>query len=125
MIALDTHVVVWLHAGETNRLPTEVLQRLESDRAVVCPMVKLELQYLMETGRIRYGGERILADLAADIGLTVCDHPFPPIIQEALRMTWTRDPFDRIIASHAVSAGHSLATKDEMILENCPVAIWR
>lgn len=125
MIALDTHVVVWLHAGETDRLPPQARQELESGHAVVCPMVKLELEYLFDSGRIRFGGERILSDLAADIGLVMCGHPFPAIVQEALRMTWTRDPFDRLIAGHAVAAGHQLATKDETILSHCPVAMWR
>jgi len=42
LIALDTHVVVWLHAGETGRLPEGVRRRLDTEQALVCPIVLLE-----------------------------------------------------------------------------------
>lgn len=125
MMSLDTHVVVWLHAGEIKKLPPAISRRLDSENAVISPMVKLELEYLLEAGKIRLGADEILSDLATDIGLTLCDYAFPSIIQEALRLTWTRDPFDRIIVAHALSAGYQLITKDRNILKNCSVALWR
>jgi PIN domain nuclease of toxin-antitoxin system len=124
VIALDTHAVVWLHAGETKRFPSKLYQRLDTGELVICPIVLLELEYLREIGRITVNADRIMSDLASEIGLAVCPHPFSDVVREALKQTWTRDPFDRMIAAHAIAAGHALATKDESILSHCPAAFW-
>ena len=124
LIALDTHVVVWLHAGETGRLPEGVRRRLDTEQALVCPIVLLELESLYEISRISVNADKIMGDLSAEIGLHLCPHPFPQVIRESLKQSWTRDPFDRIIAAHATVAGYNLATKDETILTNCSSAFW-
>jgi len=124
LIALDTHLVVWLHAGETDRLPTGLRQRLDTEDLVICPIILLELEYLRENDRISVNADRIFADLAAEIGLSLCPHPFAGVIRESLKQTWTRDPFDRIIVAHALAAGHALATKDVHIREHCSSAFW-
>lgn len=124
LIALDTHVVAWLHAGETERFPGGVYQRLNTEELVICPIVLLELEYLHEIGRISENADRIFADLASEIGLAVCPHPFLEVIREALKQAWTRDPFDRMIVAHAISAGHELVTKDENILAHYSSAFW-
>ncbi|MCC5835133.1 MAG: PIN domain-containing protein [Opitutales bacterium] len=125
MIALDTHVVVWLHAGEVSLLPEMVRGRLDGEDAVVCPLVVLELEYLYEIDRITIPADTILADLAADIGLEVCSRPFVSTLRESLKQKWTRDPFDRIISAHAVANSMDLFSKDESILKNCERAFWR
>ena len=38
----------------------------------------------------------------------------------ALELTWTRDPFDRLIAGHAVYRGWRLATSDGGMIDNLP-----
>ena len=40
-------------------------------------------------------------------------------------MKWTRDPFDRMIAAHAITHDHDLLTKDESILAHCKNAFWQ
>lgn len=124
VIALDTHVAVWLHAGELERFPPTLQRRLDAAELVICPIVLLEMEYLREVGRLNFTSEKILADLVADLGLRVCDHPFPAIVREAVKQTWTRDPFDRIIVAHALAAGHRLATKDDTIRARCREAVW-
>lgn len=124
MIALDTHVVVWLHAGETDLLPKAARIRLDAETGVVCPLVALELEYLYEIERITYPADTIIADLEADIGLEICPKPFAPTLREALKLKWTRDPFDRMIAAHALAHHLDLLTKDEVILEHCERAFW-
>lgn len=124
VIALDTHVAVWLHAGELERFPATLQRQLDAANLVISPMVLLEMEYLREIGRLNFSSEKILADLVADLGLRVCDHPFPAIMREAVKQIWTRDPFDRIIVAHALVAGHRLATKDDTIRAHCPAAGW-
>lgn len=124
MMELDTHVVVWLHAGEVKRIPGKVRDRLESEDLVICPIVLLELEYLREIDRLTLSAERIFADLSMDLGLRVWEQSFAAVIQESLRQNWTRDPFDRIIAAHANVTGHPLATKDSKLRRHCPTAFW-
>jgi len=86
-------------------------------------MAVVELEYLYGIGRIIVRSQEILVKLGAEIGLTICDHPFPAIAEMALGETWTRDPFDRIIVAHAKSNGAApLVTKDENIRANYPNA---
>lgn len=124
MIALDTHVVVWLYAGEIDRIPESVQSRLESDDLGISPIVMLELEYLYEVDRISVGAESICADLSRRIGLVTLDDPFEEIILKSLEQRWTRDPFDRVISAHALLCGYELATKDSSILSNCSCAFW-
>ena len=52
VILLDTHVVVWLAAGRTDRLSVGVSDLIERNRVAISPIVELELSYLYEIGRI-------------------------------------------------------------------------
>jgi PIN domain nuclease of toxin-antitoxin system len=125
VIALDTHVVVWLHAGELSLFPEIALKRIDEEPSIICPLAALELEYLYEIERIRYPADTILADLATDIGLEICPRPFAPTLRASLKQKWTRDPFDRIIAAHAEAHQLDLLTKDRTVLENCSRAFWR
>jgi PIN domain nuclease of toxin-antitoxin system len=53
MIHLDTHAVVWLAAGELERFASSVRLLLEHAECAVSPMVRLELDYLYEIGRLK------------------------------------------------------------------------
>jgi len=46
------------------------------------------------------------------------------IVTSALELTWTLDPFDRIIVGHAAAANRPLLTKDRSIRCRFRVAIW-
>jgi len=49
--------------------------------------------------------------LSVEIGLTVCDHPFPIIAEAELGENCAPDPFDRVIVAHAkVNGGSPLLT---------------
>lgn len=124
MIALDTHVVVWLHAGELALLPARVRQRIDAEESVVCPIVSLELEFLYEIDRIALTADTILADLTAEIGLLTCSRPFATTIRESLKMKWTRDPFDRLISAHSIAHDLDLATRDRAMRAHCPKAFW-
>ena len=124
MIHLDTHVIVWLYAGEIDRFPTSACEAMESDDLTVSPVVGMELQYLREVGRISTDAPLMLETLAASIGLTVADTPFREVVMEALSESWTRDPFDRLIVAQAKAEKARLLTKDESIREHYSEAVW-
>ena len=124
LIFLDTHVAVWLYAGELERFPPQVLADLEQEELCVSPIVLLEIQYLYETGRISVCAEEVMKELARAIGLKIHQAPFAQVAAEALRHTWTRDPFDRIITAQAGLGRHRLLTKDRIIQAHYSRAYW-
>lgn len=124
MIYLDTHVVVWLYAGLTEKL-SDLAQELINDQEIyISVIVRLELQYLYEIQRITDKSDLIISDLSHRIGLKLCNLNFNLIISQAFKITWTRDPFDRIITANASLNNKILITKDQNILNNYHKANW-
>ena len=121
---LDTHVVAWLYAGETHLLSPRARSVIERSTLLISPMVVLELEFLEEIGRLGVGGQTIVANLRARIGIEICDLSFSTIVTSARELTWTRDPFDRIIVGHAAAANRPLLTKDRSIRRRFREAIW-
>ncbi len=52
LIYLDTHIVVWLYAGLTAKLSDCAKHLINENELYISPIVRLELQYLYEIGRI-------------------------------------------------------------------------
>ena len=124
LIYLDTHVVVWLYAGEISKFSEQAKGQINSNEVIISPVVRLELQYLFEIQRIINEAKLIVSDLSDRIGLKICDKGFNNIISGALDYSWTRDPFDRIIVANANVNHNILITKDQNILNNYDRAIW-
>lgn len=124
MIHVDTHVVLWLYDARIELFPKTARTAIEEHELFVSPMVLLELEYLYEVGRIKVQGSTIVEDLAVRIGLRISETPFASVITFARNYTWTRDPFDRLIASNAAADGCRLVSADRTILANCAHAIW-
>lgn len=118
MIYLDTHIVVWLYAGQVERISEKTRNLLDEQEIVVSPIVSLELQYLFDMNRIVHRPNVILSDLANRIGLNICNETFYSIVQKSLDLKWTRDPFDRIIVANAALKSEFLVSKDKTIIEN-------
>ena len=124
MIHLDTHAVIWLAAGEHSRFPPFVPALLQQAPPVISPMVLLKLAYLHEIGKLKVPGQDIVNDLAGKIRLIIDTGSFAAIVQTAITLTWTRDPFDRLITATARRAGAALLTKDAIILAHESSAFW-
>jgi PIN domain nuclease of toxin-antitoxin system len=124
VIRLDTHVVVWLFTGETEQFSSAAIEAIEQHRLAVSPMVQLELSYLHEIGRLTIGGADIMADLERRIGLRRSELPLDALVDTAAALTWTRDPFDRLIVADALVAGAGLVTKDRTIHDRTAIARW-
>lgn len=84
----------------------------------------LELAYLHEVGRARDTVDVMLAALRRSLGLAVADVSTVELVEAARSVSWTRDPFDRLIAAHAIVAGAPLVTGDRTIREHLPQAVW-
>jgi PIN domain nuclease of toxin-antitoxin system len=124
VILLDTHVVAWLFAGEVDRFPSKARELLESEELRISPTVALELGYLHEIGRLSQPPDLVLTELGRALGLRSVDASLDDVTREALPLTWTRDPFDRLIAAHAIVQAAPLLTADETIRSHLPDAVW-
>ena len=124
MIRLDTHVVIWLFTGETELLSDHAIEAIEQQELVISPMVQLELSYLHEIGRLTIGGADLIADLQRRVGLRRSDLPLEALVETAATLTWTRDPFDRLIVADALIAGAALITKDRTIHRHTTITRW-
>jgi PIN domain nuclease of toxin-antitoxin system len=123
-VYLDTHIVAWLHDGLVERLSPDARAAIEEGLLLISSIVELELTYLHEIGRFRPTAAKALGVLARDIGLQRSEIPLRDSVREAIKLSWTRDPFDRLIVGEALAAGAALLTRDELILANCRAALW-
>jgi PIN domain nuclease of toxin-antitoxin system len=120
----DTHIVLWLYAGEIIRLSKKAADAVETFNLMISPMVRMEMQFLNEIGRIKEKPQRILRVLMSDFGIRVCNDPFEPVVEAAEAVRWTRDPFDRIIVAQATLERAPLITKDDELRKHYKPCIW-
>ena len=114
LILLDTNALLWLHRRHPRSRP---LTRC-ADRLYVSPASLLELQLLIEVGRLRLKPQARVTDLAKDERWLLDDPPAVSWFEGALAAGWTRDPFDRLLVAHARLRGWRIATGDAAILEH-------
>lgn len=124
VLHLDTHVVVKLYAGEREFFPARALAALDHAMLAYSPIVDLELQYLHEIGRIAQEPETILGYLTDRIALTPDDTPYLVVARAARDLSWTRDPFDRMITAAAMVSARPLLTRDRLIRIHYNAAFW-
>lgn len=124
MIYLDTHVALWLYEGLLERFPSFAKKQLEDNDLAISPIVQLELEYLYEIKKITCSSKLIIDELITRISLSIADNSFEKIIQQAARLSWARDPFDRIIVATAELTNSLLLTKDSQIAKNYRHAVW-
>jgi len=91
---------------------------------LVSPAVVLELQLLHEIKRLRAVAFKVIERLSSEIGLVVCRLPFTSVLEHAVKQSWTRDPFDRLIVAQASANDAALVTKDGGIRDNYRRSIW-
>lgn len=121
---LDTHIVCWLYEGRLDLISQTAQTAMETGLLRVSPMALLEVQYLHEIRRITKTANQIYAALADEIGLRTGDANFADVAAKAQSLSWTRDPFDRLIVAEALISDAVLITRDEKIREHCTCAVW-
>jgi PIN domain nuclease of toxin-antitoxin system len=120
---LDTHVALWMVAGERRRLrPVE--RELRKGPLFISSFVIVEMEFLREIGRVRAPVDEVLEILFDDHGVEEAKGEVREIGQHARALGWTRDPFDRLIVAHALALGCILLTADETIRAHCSRARW-
>ena len=123
-IFLDTHAAVFLWEGRLEVFGEAAISALEQAELRVSPIVRLELRSLFEIGRLKVDADTILGGLEADCGVLVADDSFLEVISLAMALSWTRDPFDRMIVANSLLHSASLITRDRNIRENFSDTLW-
>jgi len=116
LILLDTNALLWLQRGHPRSRP---LTR-SAGRLYVSPATVLELQLLVEVGRLRLRPRTNVSDLVKDERWVLDDPPASRWFDRALAGGWTRDPFDRLLVAHAQLRGWRIATGDAAMLDHGP-----
>lgn len=112
VILLDTHAVIWMAQGHRR---VRLLDRFP--RIYLSPASVLEVEFLVEAGRLRLSKGQSLATLMNDPRWRLDEPPAAKWFGGACEVSWTRDPFDRLLAAHARLRGWKLATADTLLLE--------
>lgn len=115
VILLDTHAAIWLVQGHRR---ARALTRYASLH--LSPASLLEMQVLIEAGRIRLAASRTLDAFRDDDRFRLDEPPAGKWFSAACELAWTRDPFDRLLVAHARVRRWRLATADEFLLQHLP-----
>ncbi|MBI4473884.1 MAG: PIN domain-containing protein [Acidobacteria bacterium] len=113
---LDTHFVVWIALDSSRLKKYPWLPKYQP--WVVSPVSLLEIQFLVEAGRGKVDSRGFAQAIMADPRFQVDDAPLATLIQKALGLSWTRDPFDRLIAAHSLVRRVPLCSVDAVMLDN-------
>lgn len=124
MLFLDTHILIWLYQKGLEQFSEAGISRLKHDLLIISPAGLLELEYLHETGDITVHGQEIVDYLARTIELETDAVSFLPIAEQAVRLQWTSDPFDRLLTVQAMFHSADFMTRDRTIIANYPKAVW-
>ena len=118
VILLDTNALIWIEARHQRARP--LLGR--RDRLYVSPASLLELQFLQEAGKVRLRSGSVQWVTEDDRWL-VDEPPATSWFLRAVGVSWTRDPFDRLLVAHAQLRRWRLATADKSLLERLGPAV--
>jgi PIN domain nuclease of toxin-antitoxin system len=86
----------------------------------VSPVSFLEIQFLAEIGRLTVRNPEFTNAVMSDARFTVDDIPLTNLVRHALRLEWTRDPFDRLLVAHSSARRIGFCTTDRGIRDHHP-----
>lgn len=116
---LDTHFVLWIVTGADRLASFPWIERYRPWG--ISPVSLLEIQYLAEIGRIEVQNPQFTDALVNDSRFVIDEVPLVPLMRRAIELTWTRDPFDRLIAAHSSVRRLPLCTTDRVLRQNHPL----
>lgn len=87
------------------------------------PISFLEIQFLAEVGRLEARVPELVEAVGRDARFVIDEVPLVPLIEHALPVGWTRDPFDRLLVAHSSARRAHLCTLDRRIRASYPLVV--
>jgi PIN domain nuclease of toxin-antitoxin system len=112
-VLLDTHFLVWLTLASKRLAEFPWLNRYRPWG--ISPVSLLEIQYLAEIGKLSVNNPKFTQTVMNDPRFVVDDIGIETLVSQALTLTWTRDPFDRLLAAHSMARRVPLCTTDRVM----------
>lgn len=112
-LLLDTHFLLWIML-DSHRL--DAFPWLDAHRPWgVSPISLLEIQFLHEVGRLEARQPELSDALTSDPRFVIDEVPMVALVDKAIGLTWTRDPFDRLLAAHSEARRIPLCSLDRRV----------
>jgi PIN domain nuclease of toxin-antitoxin system len=115
-VLLDTHFLIWLVLESKRLAKFPWLDRYRPWG--VSPVSFLEIQFLAEVGRLSVNNPEFTTTVMNDRRFIVDDIPLQTLVGHALRLGWTRDPFDRLLVGHSSARRVAFCTTDRGIRDH-------
>ena len=112
-LLLDTHFLIWLVLGSDRLTEFPWLDRYRPWG--VSPVSFLEIQFLAEIGRLSVRNPEFTRAVMDDPRFSVDDIALVALVQHGLKLAWTRDPFDRLLAAHSLARRAPLCSLDRRV----------
>lgn len=84
------------------------------------PVSFLEIQFLAEAGRLEADSAALVRAIGRDSRFVIDDLSPSAVVDQALSLTWTRDPFDRLLVGHSAARRLPFCTVDRLIRRHHP-----
>ncbi|MBM4246881.1 MAG: type II toxin-antitoxin system VapC family toxin [Deltaproteobacteria bacterium] len=113
---LDTHFLLWIALGSRRLREYRWVERYAP--WTVSPVSLLEIAFLGEVGRVEVRHAEFVERLGTDPRFVIDDVGSVALATAAFGLSWTRDPFDRLLVAHSAVRRLRLCTVDPVMLEH-------
>jgi PIN domain nuclease of toxin-antitoxin system len=122
--AVDTHALIWLYEENAKAFSSRGREMLEASHIIIPSFVWLELVMMEQKGRLGHSLASLQSFIAKTLTIRALKADISKICRAAHPLTWTRDPFDRMIVAECIFHNIPLVTKDRLIRKHYKKAIW-
>lgn len=118
-LLLDTHFLIWIITGSRRLAEFPWIYHHEPWGA--SPISLLEIQFLAEVGKLEVQNPDFSEAILSDRRFVFDDPSLRVLVRNSLSLTWTRDPFDRLLCAHSLSRRMPFCTTDDLIRKYHPL----
>ena len=113
---LDTHFLLWITIESPRVRDFPWLDRYAAWG--VSPISFLEIKFLEEVGKLEVEIDAFTSAVMSDSRFVVDEVPLLNLVHRSLHLSWTRDPFDRMLAAHSAARRKPLCRVNRLILKH-------
>lgn len=123
-LVLDTNSLIYYYNLGLRKFSEEVVSIMAESDLYFSASSLFELEYIYLKKRIIVSPDALIGRLTNEIDLLESQSSLSEVVRHSRNLSWTKDPFDRLIVGDAMALGAQLVTSDRLILQNFNQAIW-